>query len=825
MGLLDGKVAVITGAGGGLGRAHALAMAQEGANIVVNDLGGARDGTGASTTMADAVVEEIRNRGGHAVANYGSVAERSGAESMLKTALDKFGRVDIWVNNAGILRDRTLLKMEDAEFDLVMAVHARGTYLCTQVFAKYLREAGHGGRIINTSSYAGLIGNFGQSNYAMAKAGIAGFTRVCALELARMGVTVNAIAPLAHTRMTEDITAVPQDILPEHIAPFVVFLASDLASAVNGRIFGVHGPQIFEYRMLMTDGVTKNDGVWTPAEIAQNLKQIGELPHEKPVALPAAQGPGPQERVRALFLAMPQAFKAEKAGNWASTLHFDVKEAGDYSLVIDSGRCVAHDGKIGTANATVVFDSADTLLSMAAGSLKPEAAFMAGKIKADNMGELMKFSQFFSMKKAAEAAEGATKRTAPAPSPSELVAQVFENMQLAYVPERAGGWQAKILFQITGTGDWTVSVADGAVRSEKGAGNGATLTITFDGADTLLGMVAGKVKPESAFMAGKMKADNMAELMKFGQAFDLKRGAEAAKASPSQESARPEKKPGLNVAAVGKFYRGAAHFVKSDEFRSYALATDDPNPRYLSESGDQIAPPMFSVRPVMDAVGRCVTDPDVNADLLRLVHGEQDMTFHRLLRPWDLVYPVATFDAIEEKSSGQLMRVRQKLWVDGELVTEIVSGYFIRGENKGEGAKKPLSATESVPDERELVFSHSHTVSDDQPIRYAKVSLDNNPIHTDPKVARAAGHPNIILHGLCTMAFAATAIVDRYLNGDPTRLKRLKGRFSRIVLPGDVLTTVAWIESTSENAKILGVETKNQDGYVVFASGMAEVAH
>lgn len=795
MGLLEGKVAVVTGAGGGLGRAHALAMAGEGARIVVNDLGSSRDGTGASSAMADSVVDEIRKNGGQAVANYGSVADRAGAESMLRTALDAFGRVDIWVNNAGILRDRTLLKMEDAEFDVVMAVHARGTYLCTQVFAKYLREAGHGGRIINTSSYAGLIGNFGQSNYGMAKAGIAGFTRVCALELARMGVTVNAIAPLAHTRMTEDIAAVPQTILPEHIAPFVVFLASDLAASVNGRIFGVHGPQIFEYRMLMTDGVTKNEGIWTPAEIAHNLKQIEQLPHERPVAQETNSGPGPRERIRSLFFAMPTAFKAEKAGDWASTLHFEVKDGGDYSLVIGAGRCVAHDGKVGTANGTVKFDSAETLLSMASGALKPEAAFMAGKIGADNMGELMKFSQFFSFKKAAEIAADTAKSPALDPTPAELVARVFDNMQLAYVPERAGGWQAKILFQITGTGDWTVSVADGVVRSEKGVTPGSTLTVTFDSADTLLGMVAGKVKPESAFMAGKMKADNMAELMKFGQAFDLKRGAEAAKETQPQMVAAPQKKSGLNSAAVGKFYKGAAHFVKPEEFEAYALATDDPNPRYLSANAVQVAPPMFSVRPVMDAVGRCVTDPDVNADLLRLVHGEQDMVFHRLLKPWDLVYPVATFDAIEEKSSGQLMRVRQRLWVDGELVTEIVSGYFIRGSSKGDGAKKPSPTTEWAPQERSLVFSHTRTVSDDQPIRYAKVSLDNNPIHTDPKVARAAGHPNIILHGLCTMAFAATAIIDRYLNSDPTRLHRIKGRFSRIVLPGDVLTTVAWIES------------------------------
>ena len=233
MGLLDGKVAIVTGAGGGLGRTHAIALAKEGAKVVINDLGGTVDGTGGDNAMADQVANEIKAMGFEAVASYTSVADRDGAEAILKTAIDAFGRLDILVNNAGILRDRTLLKMTDDEFDLVMKVHARGTYLCTQIAGAYFKEAGHGGTIINTTSYSGLVGNFGQSNYGTAKAGIAGFTRTIAQEFGRMGVTVNAIAPMAKTRMTENIAAVPDDVTPEMISPFVVYLSLTVFSTVR----------------------------------------------------------------------------------------------------------------------------------------------------------------------------------------------------------------------------------------------------------------------------------------------------------------------------------------------------------------------------------------------------------------------------------------------------------------------------------------------------------------------------------------------------------------------------------------------------------------
>jgi len=266
MGLLDGKVAAITGAGGGIGRAHALLFAHEGARIVVNDLGGARDGTGSGTTMAQKVCDEIIAAGGQAVASYDDVSERSGAENIVKTAVDTFGQLDILVNNAGILRDKTMLKMDDGMFDVVVRVHLRGTFLCTQAAARHMTERAKGGRIINTSSVSGLMGNFGQANYAAAKAGIYGFTRTCSMELAKHKITVNALAPVAVTRLTEDLPMLAglpnarELLAPEHIAPAALFLASDLASDITGQVLGVEGARMYLFKMIQTQGVTAKDG-------------------------------------------------------------------------------------------------------------------------------------------------------------------------------------------------------------------------------------------------------------------------------------------------------------------------------------------------------------------------------------------------------------------------------------------------------------------------------------------------------------------------------------------------------------------------------------
>jgi len=277
MGLLDGKVAVVTGSGGGIGKYHALALAKEGAKVVINDVGGDRSGAGGGKAMADLVVDEIKALGGEAAANHDSVATIEGGEAIVKTALDAFGRIDILVNNAGILRDKSLLKMDEAMWDGVIAVHLKGTFACTRPAAQWMKENGEGGRIINTSSTSGLLGNFGQSNYGAAKAGIAGFTRVCAIELAKYGITCNALVPVAKTRMTEDLPAfagLEEGMLdPAHIAPVMIFLASDLGKDITGKFFLIRGPQISMMEVQTTEGVARED-MWTPQEIADDIDKI-----------------------------------------------------------------------------------------------------------------------------------------------------------------------------------------------------------------------------------------------------------------------------------------------------------------------------------------------------------------------------------------------------------------------------------------------------------------------------------------------------------------------------------------------------------------------
>ena len=278
--LLEGKVAAVTGAGGGIGREHALALARAGARVVVNDLGSDRHGRGAGSRMADQVVEEVKALGGEAAASYDSVATREGADGVIWTALNRFGRLDILVNNAGILRDRTLLNMSEDDFDRVLEVHLRGTFLCTQAAARVMKAQGRGGRIVNTTSLAGLLGNFGQTNYASAKAGIYGLTRVAALELQKAGITVNAVAPVALTRMTSDLAlmkgATEKDLGPQFVAPVVVFLASDLAQDITGQVVGVQGGKLFLYRVEMTAGVERDaaEGLWTPEEIRAEWGKI-----------------------------------------------------------------------------------------------------------------------------------------------------------------------------------------------------------------------------------------------------------------------------------------------------------------------------------------------------------------------------------------------------------------------------------------------------------------------------------------------------------------------------------------------------------------------
>ncbi|GAA1365150.1 SDR family oxidoreductase [Streptomyces beijiangensis] len=284
-GLCEGRVVVVTGAGRGLGRAHALAFAAEGARVVVNDLGVGLDGAGASGGPADAVVEEIVALGGEAVAHGGDVATGAGAASLVAAAVDTYGRLDTLVNNAGFLRDRMLVNLDEDDWDAVMRVHVKGHFLPLKHAAGYWRGEAKAGRtvaarVINTTSGAGLLGSVGQGNYAAAKAGIVGLTLVAAAEMGRYGVQVNAIAPAARTRMTEETFGALEG-LPEDVSPLVVWLGSEGCQGVSGRVFEAEAGRITVMEGWRAGPSVDGGTRWTPAgagEAAMGLLGAAEVP-------------------------------------------------------------------------------------------------------------------------------------------------------------------------------------------------------------------------------------------------------------------------------------------------------------------------------------------------------------------------------------------------------------------------------------------------------------------------------------------------------------------------------------------------------------------
>jgi NAD(P)-dependent dehydrogenase (short-subunit alcohol dehydrogenase family) len=276
-GLLDGKVAIITGAGNGLGEAYAKLFAREGAAVVVNDLGGARDGTGADKGAAQTVVDAITAAGGRAVANGDDVSTVQGGENILNAALDAFGRVDILVCNAGILRDKSFANTSEADWDAVIKVHLKGTYCCALPVWRWMKENG-GGSMVLTSSTSGLYGNFGQTNYGAAKAGVYGMVRVMSIEGRKYNIRVMGLAPGAYTRMTSDLPGrkdrEPDPLsLPDNVAPGVLYMVSDLAAEHSGKILGVSSRGVREIKMVETEGFAPGRP-YTAEDVARNADKV-----------------------------------------------------------------------------------------------------------------------------------------------------------------------------------------------------------------------------------------------------------------------------------------------------------------------------------------------------------------------------------------------------------------------------------------------------------------------------------------------------------------------------------------------------------------------
>jgi NAD(P)-dependent dehydrogenase (short-subunit alcohol dehydrogenase family)/acyl dehydratase/putative sterol carrier protein len=405
----DERVAIVTGAGAGLGRAYALALARRGAKVVVNDLGGARDGSGdGSSTPADEVVSEIKNLGCEAVANYDNVATVDGGENIVKAALDAFGRVDILINNAGILRDKSFVKMDPENWKAVLDVHLNGAYHVTKPAFAVMKEQGYG-RIIMTTSAAGLYGNFGQTNYSAAKMGLVGLMNTLKLEGQKYDVKVNTIAPIAASRLTEDV--LPPDFFeklkPEFVVPMALYLCSE-GCPVTGNIYNA-GMGFYNRAALFTgpgavlldednpptvDAIRSAIGKLSAVDKAKEYFQLNEQIGDVLTAFtapPADIGEAASGFANAaeVFEAMPGAFKAGAAGGVDAVFQYNIagERGGDWSCTVKDGACTVAAGQHDAPTCTLKMDAGD-FLAMMNGTLPAMQAYTSGKLKIE--GDIMK---------------------------------------------------------------------------------------------------------------------------------------------------------------------------------------------------------------------------------------------------------------------------------------------------------------------------------------------------------------------------------------------------------------------------------------------------
>ena len=404
----DGQVAIVTGAGGGLGRVYALELAKRGAQVVVNDLGGAPDGSGASTRPADAVVQEIVDAGGQAVANYDSVATVEGGERIVQAALDRFGAVDILVNNAGILRDKSFPKMTPEMWDAVLAVHLQGAYNVTRPAFIAMRQANYG-RIVMTTSAAGLFGNFGQANYGAAKMGLVGLMNTLKLEGAKYNVKVNTVAPIAATRLTQGI--LPPDLSdqlkPEFVAPLVLYLCSEQCP-VSGGVYNAGMGHYSRAAIVSGPGAWVGDEgeILTPEAVAARWKEIlsleggqaypdanaalmSMLTAPQPAAAVEKEGESRVVSAQEVFERMPDFFQPEAAVGVDVVFQFSISGpgGGDWHVSVREGACTVASG-VHNKPTTTLKMADDDFLALIGGQLPAMQAFTSGKLKIE--GDLMK---------------------------------------------------------------------------------------------------------------------------------------------------------------------------------------------------------------------------------------------------------------------------------------------------------------------------------------------------------------------------------------------------------------------------------------------------
>ena len=405
----DGQVAIVTGAGAGLGRVYALELAARGAKVVVNDLGGTRDGAGeGSHSPADEVVKEIKALGGEAIANYESVSTSEGGQGIVDAAIKAFGRVDILINNAGILRDKTLVKMEPENWDAVMDVHLKGAYNVTRPAFVKMREQGYG-RIVMTTSAAGLYGNFGQTNYSAAKMGLIGFMNTVKLEAGKHNIKVNTVSPIAATRLTEDV--LPPELFaklkPEFVAPLVLYLCAEqcpVSGAVYNAGMGYHN----RAAMVTGPGAVLGDGgeIPSPEAVASSMDKIKSLENaeEFPNATAAfapmldafspekkerGAEPGGELTVKGIFDRISDAFQPDKAAGVDVVFQFDISgpEGGSWNVTVKDKTCAVMEGRHGSPTTTIKMGDNDFVM-LIKGELNAMKAFTSGKLRVE--GDMMK---------------------------------------------------------------------------------------------------------------------------------------------------------------------------------------------------------------------------------------------------------------------------------------------------------------------------------------------------------------------------------------------------------------------------------------------------
>jgi len=541
----DGRVAVVTGSGGGLGRVYALELAKRGAKLVINDFGAARDGSGAgSATPAQKVVDEIKALGGEAVANYDNVATVKGGEGIVKSALDAFGRLDILINNAGILRDKAFLKMEPENWKAVLDVHLNGAYNVTRPAFQAMRDSGYG-RIIMTTSAAGLYGNFGQTNYSSAKMALVGLMNTLKIEGAKYNIKVNTVAPVAASRLTEDVMPPEffEKMKPEYVAPIVLYMCSEECKD-SGSVFNAAAGYYSKAAVMTGPGkiVGSPDKLPTPEDIRDNWSAIDSMEGAKPHSElnvfmgdviqafnapeeSASPGSSKQEitTVKGLFEAMPGAFVPEAAKGADVVFQFSISGpgGGEWVATIKDATIKVEEGKADKPTTTIKMADED-FLKLLSGELDGMKAYTSGKLKIG--GDMMKsqlIGKIFDFKKeqAAPASSGAAKQDI------STVKGLFQAMPDAFVPEAAKGVDVIFQFSISGQGggEWIAAIKDAAIKVEEGKADKPTTTIKM-AAEDFLKLLSGELDGMKAYTSGKLKiGGDMMKSQLIGKIFNFKK--------------------------------------------------------------------------------------------------------------------------------------------------------------------------------------------------------------------------------------------------------------------------------------------------------------